>query len=58
MQVEVEAAFERYGLLDSQVQFHKGFFNDSLPLVRRDFMAKRRGIALLRMDGDMCAPFA
>ena len=48
---EVQSAFERYGLLDTQVHFHKGFFRNSLPV----FRAKYQGtsIALLRMDGDM-----
>ncbi len=46
----VQGAFERYGLLDSQVQFHKGYFRDSLPALRQSFTGR---IALLRMDGDM-----
>ena len=46
----VKGAFERYGLLDSQVQFHKGYFRDSLPAFRQAFTGR---IALLRMDGDM-----
>ena len=49
-QETVEGAFERYGLLDGQVQFHKGYFRDSLPAFRQSFT---RRIALLRMDGDM-----
>ena len=46
----VQGAFERYGLLDCQVQFHKGFFRESLPAFRE---ASTSPIALLRMDGDM-----
>lgn len=46
----VRGAFERYGLLDDQVQFHKGFFRESLPAFRK---ATTTPIALLRMDGDM-----
>ncbi len=46
----VQGAFERYELLDSQVQFHKGYFRDSLPAFRQSFTGR---IALLRMDGDM-----
>ena len=46
----VQGAFERYGLLDNQVQFHKGYFRDSLPAFRETFKGR---IALLRMDGDM-----
>jgi hypothetical protein len=48
---KVQAGFERYGLLDSQVQFHKGYFRDSLPIVREELEGE--SIALLRMDGDM-----
>lgn len=46
----VQGAFERYGLLDSQVQFHKSLFRESLPAFRT---ASTSCIALLRMDGDM-----
>jgi hypothetical protein len=49
-QQEVQSAFERFGLLDSRVHFHKGFFRYALPAWR----AKDKGaIAVLRMDGDM-----
>lgn len=43
----VKANFERYGLLDEQVRFLKGWFRDTLP----DASIER--IAVLRMDGDM-----
>lgn len=46
-QAEVEAAFQRFGLLDSQVKFLKGWFKDTLssaPLSR---------LAVLRLDGDL-----
>jgi O-methyltransferase len=44
---EVRANFERYGLLDDQVEFVKGWFKDSLPgLADRDW-------ALIRLDGDL-----
>ena len=39
-----------------QVQFHKGYFFDSLPHVRKAFQAKGGSIALLRMDGEQLAP--
>lgn len=39
--------FERYGLLDEQVVFIKGWFRDTLPCVPTD------ALAVLRLDGDM-----
>lgn len=45
---EVRRAFERYGLLDERVRFHKGWFSDSLPPLRG-----RHRWSLLRLDGDM-----
>jgi O-methyltransferase len=44
---EVKANFERYGLLDDQVQFLEGWFCDTLPQAHID------QLALIRMDGDM-----
>ncbi len=44
---EVQENFRRYGLLDDQVKFLKGWFRDTLPSV-----ADRRW-ALIRLDGDM-----
>jgi O-methyltransferase len=44
---EVRANFERYGLLDEQVVFIKGWFRDTLPCVATD------SLAVLRLDGDM-----
>jgi O-methyltransferase len=44
---QVKKNFERYGLLDRQVKFLKGWFKDTLPA------APIRQIALLRLDGDM-----
>ncbi|HEY0078609.1 MAG TPA: TylF/MycF family methyltransferase [Pyrinomonadaceae bacterium] len=44
---EVRRNFERYGLLDSQVRFLKGWFSETLP------EAPIERIALLRLDGDM-----
>lgn len=44
---EVKANFERYGLLDEQVRFLKGWFRDTLqeaPIER---------LAVMRLDGDM-----
>jgi hypothetical protein len=44
---EVKANFERYGLLDEQVRFLKGWFRDTLPGAPID------KLAVLRMDGDL-----
>jgi O-methyltransferase len=44
---EVKANFERYGLLDDQVRFLKGWFRDILPA------APIERLAVLRLDGDM-----
>jgi O-methyltransferase len=44
---DVQANFRRYGLLDEQVRFLKGWFEETLPTVRD------RTWALVRLDGDM-----
>lgn len=44
---EVRRNFEKYGLLDEQVRFLKGWFRDTLPA------APVQRLALLRLDGDM-----
>jgi O-methyltransferase len=44
---EVQANFHRYGLLDEQVRFLKGWFRETLPAAPID------RLALLRLDGDM-----
>src|SRR5262245_48613395 len=44
---KVKANFARYGLLDGQVQFLKGWFKDTLP------SAPIGRLAVLRLDGDM-----
>ena len=44
---QVKRNFERYGLLDEQVVFLKGWFKDTLP------GAPTGPLAILRMDGDM-----
>lgn len=43
----VQANFARYGLLDGQVRFLKGWFKDTLP------SAPIERLAVLRVDGDM-----
>lgn len=44
---EVRGNFERYGLLDDQVEFLKGWFRDTLPGL------KGHRWAVLRLDGDL-----
>ncbi len=44
---QVQANFRRYGLLDDQVRFLKGWFRDTLP------HAPFGNFALVRLDGDM-----
>ena len=44
---QVRANFARFGLLDDQVRFLKGWFRDTLPT------APIERLALLRLDGDM-----
>ncbi|MDQ6782827.1 MAG: TylF/MycF family methyltransferase [Actinomycetota bacterium] len=44
---EVQANFERYGLLDNRVRFLPGWFCDTLPV------APIERLAVLRVDGDM-----
>lgn len=46
---DVKGAFERYGLLDEQVHFHRGLFRDSLPPLRSEIQSRGGAIALLRM---------
>jgi O-methyltransferase len=44
---DVKRNFERYGMLDDQVKFLKGWFSDTLPTIRD------RQWSLIRLDGDM-----
>ncbi|MGB7769083.1 MAG: TylF/MycF family methyltransferase [Verrucomicrobiia bacterium] len=44
---QVRANFQRYGLLDDQVRFLKGWFKDTLP------SAPIEKLAIIRLDGDM-----
>jgi hypothetical protein len=46
---DVQASFERYGLLDDRVRFHRGYFRDSLPPLREELLSRGGAIALLRM---------
>ena len=45
-QEEVEANFEKYGLLDDRVVFVKGYFEETLPNI------ECQKISLMRLDGD------
>ncbi len=44
---QVKSNFSRYGLLDEQVRFLKGWFRDTLPTT------SGRRWAVIRLDGDM-----
>ena len=44
---QVKSNFKKYGLLDDQVRFLKGWFRDTLP------RAPIKKLAVLRLDGDM-----
>jgi hypothetical protein len=44
---QVQSNFERYGLLDNQVRFLKGWFRDTLPNL------PAQPLAVVRLDGDM-----
>jgi hypothetical protein len=44
---EVRRNFEKYGMLDSQVEFVQGWFKDTLPTIPVS------QVAILRLDGDM-----
>eukprot|EP01026_Neomeris_dumetosa_P042307 TRINITY_DN3522_c0_g1_i4.p1 TRINITY_DN3522_c0_g1~~TRINITY_DN3522_c0_g1_i4.p1 ORF type:complete len:346 (-),score=34.51 TRINITY_DN3522_c0_g1_i4:353-1327(-) len=50
-QDQVKENFRRFDLLDDQVFFHQGFFNESLTTFRKQHPNSK--IAFLRMDGDM-----
>ena len=43
--------FERFDMLDEGVKFVRGFFQDSLPLLRERFLRENRKIAVLYADG-------
>ena len=43
--------FERFDMLDEGVKFVRGFFQDSLPLLRERFVRENRKIAVLYADG-------
>merc|ERR550537_301809 len=49
----VKDNFRRYGLLDDQVEFVKGTFDETLPSIQETRGLKK--IAVLRVDGDLYA---
>jgi len=50
---DIADGFKKLGLLDGGVLFHKGFFRYSAARLRDELHVDHKGIALLRMDGDM-----
>jgi len=52
-QEEVEQNFKKFQALDSNVLFRKGFFSETLPIIRQELMNQGRKLAVLRGDGDM-----
>eukprot|EP00966_Prymnesium_polylepis_P219602 5080156-Prymnesium_polylepis.1 len=50
---EVLANFDRYGVSRNAVRSHRGWFVDSLPLLRAELLARGERLSLLRMDGDI-----
>lgn len=45
--------FQKYGLLNDNIQFVKGFFFDSLPKLRHQQLHSGWKLSILRLDGDM-----
>lgn len=56
-QDEVAENFRRFKALDDNVQFRKGYFSASLPVLRQELKNQGRQIAVLRGDGDMYESF-
>mmetsp|Transcript_122434 Transcript_122434/g.222656 ORF Transcript_122434/g.222656 Transcript_122434/m.222656 type:complete len:347 (-) Transcript_122434:155-1195(-) len=52
-QEEVEQNFKSFQALDSNVQFRKGYFSDTMPVIRQELKQQGRQLAVLRGDGDM-----
>jgi len=50
---EVVANFRFYGVPLTKVRTIRGFFVDSLPVLRDEFMRRGEKISVLRLDGDM-----
>ena len=50
--------FERFGAMHPSVVFVRGWFNTTLPNLRRQLKQSRRPIAVLRGDGDMYESYA
>jgi len=56
-QEEVKENFRSFQALDSNVEFRKGYFSESLPKLRLELTREGRQIAVLRGDGDMYESF-
>jgi O-methyltransferase len=50
---DIADGFKKLGLLNGGVLFHKGYFRYSAARLRDELHVDHKGIALLRMDGDM-----
>merc|ERR1719428_552904 len=50
---QVRDHFERFQMLDENVRLVKGFFRQSLPVLRTHLQDEGRRISVLRGDGDM-----
>lgn len=50
---DIRQSFAELRLLDDRVEFVKGYFRYSLPVLRKEMQSGGRKIAILRMDGDM-----
>ena len=49
---QVRHNFEKYGLLDDRVHFHRGLFAETVPLFGAELRRQKRQIAVLRLDGN------
>jgi len=52
-EVIVAQNFQKYGLLDHNVIFAKGFFNETMPQIRKQYADTTRRFSIMRLDGDM-----
>jgi len=50
---EVRSNFEQCQVYDNNVKFVKGYFQDSLPVLREEFQQAGKQLAVVRGDGDM-----
>lgn len=50
---DVQASFKAFSVLDHHAKFIKGYFVDTMPILRSEMMRSKRTISVLRLDGDM-----